>query len=197
MVDLICEYCQKPFKRRLADVNNCKRRGFITVGCSRKCGLALRNRNYFKSEKGRSHLLRQAALNNEKATKEVVERFMTRVINCMKKSNRLRGVEIQITREDLRATWENQGGYCAISGRLMEIPDMRQESHENVGRKRTHLSPWRSSLDRIDSSKGYISGNVQFVCTIANIAKADFSMDQLKTFCSLVQAKNAGVHPTP
>ena len=189
IVDLICEYCHKPFTRRLADVNNCKRRGFLTVACSRPCGLALRNRHYFKTKEGRSRLLKQASLNNEKSTKDPVDRFITRVINGMKKANRTRGIAVNLTREDLHKVWKNQGGYCAISGRCMEVPDMRRESHENIGRRRTHLSPWRASLDRINSSLGYIPGNVQFVCTIGNVAKADFSMTELQTFCSLVHSK--------
>jgi hypothetical protein len=189
MVDLICEYCQKPFTRRLADVNNCKRRGFLTVGCSRKCGLSLRNRHYSKTEEARTRLLQQSVLNNLKATKDPLERFFTRVLNnCKNRKN----LVTSITHDDLASLWRVQSGCCAISGHTMEIPDMKKEAHENVGRKRVHLSPWRASLDRIDSSKGYIPGNVQFVCTITNLAKADFSMDELRTFCSLVHSKNSG-----
>lgn len=185
IVDLICEYCQKPFNRRLADVNNCKRRGFLSVACSRQCGLALRNRAYSKTEKARAHLAHQSRLNNKKATKSPLERFFTRTLNSAQRTGKL-----GLSREDLQDLWTSQNGLCAISGIIMEIPDMLYDKHKNTGRRRTHLSPWRASLDRIDSSKGYVPGNVQFVCTIANIAKADFSMDQLNEFCSWVHSKN-------
>lgn len=104
----------------------------------------------------------------------------------MKRAHRQRLVEIALTREDLTRLWYHQEGLCAISGRLMEIPDMLHDKHNNVGRRRTHLSPWRASLDRIDSSQGYMVGNVQFVCTIANLAKADFTLEELKAFCMAV-----------
>ena len=44
-------------------------------------------------------------------------------------------------------------------------------------------SPDRASLDRIDSSKGYVKGNVQFVSYMANCAKNEFTSAKLKHFC--------------
>jgi hypothetical protein len=41
-------------------------------------------------------------------------------------------------------------------------------------------------LDRIDSSKGYIFGNVQFVSLMANYAKRDFLEEELLRFCEAV-----------
>jgi hypothetical protein len=40
----------------------------------------------------------------------------------------------------------------------------------------------RASLDRIDSSKGYIKGNVEFVCLAINFAKNDFKKEEMKSF---------------
>ena len=46
---------------------------------------------------------------------------------------------------------------------------------------------WKVSIDRIDSSKGYIKGNVQLVCVLYNLMKnklpeeeMDEAFDQLK-----------------
>jgi hypothetical protein len=43
-------------------------------------------------------------------------------------------------------------------------------------------SPYSASLDRIDSSKGYMKGNVEFVCLAVNLAKQSFSREQMMTF---------------
>jgi hypothetical protein len=36
------------------------------------------------------------------------------------------------------------------------------------------------SVDRIDSSKGYVPGNVQLVCKWVNLAKQDYSNDDME-----------------
>ena len=48
------------------------------------------------------------------------------------------------------------------------------------------MHPNTASLDRIDSSLGYIPGNVQFVSVIANYAKRDFQEEELFEFCEAV-----------
>ena len=44
----------------------------------------------------------------------------------------------------------------------------------------------KASVDRIDNHKGYVPGNIQFVCMIANFAKNVFSESDLLMFCSAV-----------
>ena len=43
-----------------------------------------------------------------------------------------------------------------------------------------------ASLDRIDSSKGYIEGNVQWVTYQANVSKHTMTMEELYEFCRKV-----------
>ncbi|MEO1764581.1 MAG: hypothetical protein AAFR83_22070, partial [Cyanobacteria bacterium J06629_18] len=50
------------------------------------------------------------------------------------------------------------------------------------------LHPKTASLDRIDSCKGYVFGNVQFVSLMANYAKRDFLEEELLRFCEAVNA---------
>lgn len=48
-------------------------------------------------------------------------------------------------------------------------------------------TPTGASLDRIDSSKGYVKGNVQFVCLSMNYAKNGFSDQQIKDFVDSIR----------
>jgi hypothetical protein len=48
----------------------------------------------------------------------------------------------------------------------------------NNGRILTNLS-----IDRIDSKKGYIKDNIQFVCMAINQMKSDLTLDELYFFC--------------
>ena len=42
--------------------------------------------------------------------------------------------------------------------------------------------PELCSLDRIDPNKGYIKGNVEFVCLFINLGKTNFSKEQVVSF---------------
>lgn len=48
------------------------------------------------------------------------------------------------------------------------------------------LTPRRASLDRIDSSIGYIPGNIRFVSVMANYCKNSFSDQEVFEFCQAV-----------
>lgn len=49
------------------------------------------------------------------------------------------------------------------------------------GRVNTNIS-----IDRIDSSIGYVRGNVQFVCDVANRMKQDLSQEELLVWCKKI-----------
>ena len=74
-----------------------------------------------------------------------------------------------ITFDNILKLYESQGGKCAITGVKLT---------HRVGKK----SPYKISLDRIDSNKGYVEGNVHLVAMAANYMKNDFTMDQIEKF---------------
>lgn len=50
-----------------------------------------------------------------------------------------------------------------------------------AGRVNTNIS-----IDRIDSSVGYVRGNVQFVCDVVNRMKQDLSQTDLMLWCNRI-----------
>lgn len=56
------------------------------------------------------------------------------------------------------------------------------KGEEGKDRKRVH--PWAPSLDRIDSSRGYVRGNVQVVCWAYNVAKNQWADHVVLTMAS-------------
>lgn len=72
---------------------------------------------------------------------------------------------ITISAEYLIGLYYKQNGLCAISGMKMthRYKDLRS-----------------ISIDRIDSTKGYIKGNVQLVCQWVNLAKGQHSDHEFK-----------------
>jgi hypothetical protein len=87
---------------------------------------------------------------------------------------------ILVTEEMIRTLYEQQEGRCALSEHLLDIQDKR----------------WRPSLDRIDSSKGYVAGNMQLVAWIVNRSKSKFSDAAFREVCSAVAEAVEGSYET-
>lgn len=85
----------------------------------------------------------------------------------IQRSANARNIEFNLTKEYLDELYKKQLGLCAITGD--KLPDINE-----------------SSLDRIDSNKGYIEGNVQWVTVQANKCKHILSMKELYEFCKKV-----------
>ena len=94
------------------------------------------------------------------------------------------GRECNITLEYLKKLWEKQGGRCPYTGWKLDNLQTTSDWDSNI------LHPKTASLDRIDSCKGYIFGNVQFVSVMANYAKRDFLEEELLRFCRAVVIMN-------
>lgn len=85
----------------------------------------------------------------------------------IRKSAEARDIPFSLT---IRYLWDlfiKQNKICAITGDY--IPNIK-----------------KASLDRIDSSKGYIEGNVQWVTKQANLSKHTMTIEQLHEFCRKV-----------
>jgi hypothetical protein len=84
------------------------------------------------------------------------------------KKGRIMG--FNLTPEYIQGIYDEQGGVCALSGLKFEM---------ELGKPRKR-NPYRPSVDRINSNKGYVKGNIQFVLTIVNTMKMDYTDDVLR-----------------
>jgi len=80
--------------------------------------------------------------------------------------------EINISYEDVLKIWENQEGFCAISGIKM--------SHIIGNDKETQKTPFNASLDRRDNKKGYTKDNIHLICNWLQSAKSDYEINDIK-----------------
>lgn len=88
-------------------------------------------------------------------------------------SARRRNLDFSIDAQYLWKIWEIQDGICAYTGKNIELNK-------------------DASLDRIDSSKGYIQGNVQWVSWIVNRMKLNIPHDEFIKICKDVAEYNKG-----
>ena len=84
--------------------------------------------------------------------------------------------EFTITIEYAWELYLKQGRKCALSG--MDIGFLEREGSR--GRRCS------ASLDRIDSAKGYVEGNVQWVHKHVNIMKNKYPLDYFLKLCHLI-----------
>lgn len=90
------------------------------------------------------------------------------------------GIPFEITIEYAWQLFEKQNGKCAISGADLYLAQSTST--------RPHQT---ASLDRIDSTKGYIEGNVQWVHKNINLMKNTIPEEDFINWCKLVCAHNS------
>jgi hypothetical protein len=88
-----------------------------------------------------------------------------------------RGIEVSVSKEYVFNLLEGQGYKCALSGEDIALAHGRNAFMH--GRK-------TASIDRIDSSKGYISENIQWVHKDINRMKGPMSQDDFLNWCRKV-----------
>ncbi len=107
------------------------------------------------------------------------------ILSRTRRSARSRNLPMDIDVEFLRSLWEAQQGCCAVSG--LAFTD---EPHKEAFVK----TPFAPSLDRIDSSRGYLKGNVRLVCIAANFALNEWGDDVLRRLAHGVVETERQVH---
>lgn len=88
---------------------------------------------------------------------------------------KIRGLEFSVTIQGLWDLYVGQGGRCALTGLPIKFVTRRDRSPETT-----------ASCDRIDSNKGYVMGNVQWVHKDVNLMKMSMPEDRFVEMCSLV-----------
>jgi len=171
MTALVCPVCKDDFERATKEVNRWRRKDPNRVFyCGRKCSGKAVSKNLGEYlGNGDPSLLMPS---NRKDEFSRFRYFM------QKARNRRHATDLDLP--FLRDLWTDQEGRCALSGVLMDLP-----RSTGAWASRTH-DPLKPSLDRIDSSKGYLKGNVRFVTVIANMARQSWTDEQVVAFCRAV-----------
>ena len=101
--------------------------------------------------------------------------------NLARAKNRKDGKVFDITADDLVAIAEQQKWKCALTKKPLEFT----RGGEYFGGK--WANPRSCSIDRIDSSKGYVKGNIQLVWWAINHMKAHLTNDEFRMYAKLIK----------
>lgn len=99
------------------------------------------------------------------------------ILQNSKGAARRKQIPHNIGKEFMEILYLEQGGECALSGESLELSGDRYLSN-------------LMSLDRIDSSLGYVEGNVQWVCVKYNLMKAHATQEEFIEMCKKVVEKS-------
>lgn len=105
---------------------------------------------------------------------DISDTFWSRI----KKSARIRDIDFNITKIYIWELFLKQNKKCKLSNLdiIIEKSICRKRGKSNI----------TASLDRIDSSKGYIVGNVQWLHKDVNYIKQDLDESYFKILCKLI-----------
>lgn len=190
-ITLVCETCGKSFEREVKEHNRTLRLGKRSF-CSRKCtGISNieRLKPYWEANK---HILAAQSRKNIGGTRFVDEfsPFRWHLRSILKHAAK-NGKEVTITLEDLKQQWDKQAGVCPYTGWKMVNPPLASKHNDISG------IPDKASVDRIDSARGYVVDNIQFVALAAQYAKHAWTEEQLIEFCVAVANNNKSRTDSP
>jgi len=175
-IELTCKECGKVFDKLKKEHDRQVREGREPdhFFCSQSCVAKWANREYPEKHPGDASRIEDYQYESDEHSPF---RYFLKNIRASDK-------EYNIDLPYLKELWEKQEGKGVYTNWELKNPSTMS------ARENSKLKPETARLDRIDSNKGYIKGNVQFVSYMANMAKNKFSGEQLRDFCEAVTDNN-------
>jgi hypothetical protein len=98
--------------------------------------------------------------------------YLNKCLQSARRTDLVKHREFNISLEYVMSLLEKQNYLCAVSGVLL-----------------THnlYDPFAASIDRIDSNKGHVVGNIQIVCVFVQLGKARFEDSRCREIIKQIQ----------
>jgi hypothetical protein len=164
----ICDNCGKEFEKPLSEINRnekLKRSNF----CSRSCVGKSHISNF--GDKSWSFKTNQFKRQGDEFTKF---KYYMKVINSRHGE---KGLEVNVTLEDLKAQWDLQNGLCKFTGIELILSTHSKIINDPI---------YSASVDRIDSNIGYVKGNIVWVSRSINYMKNNMSDEMVWKLCNII-----------
>jgi hypothetical protein len=171
-ITIECAECKKVFDKDEREYNQHVRKGRSHFFCGLSCRTAARN-----------HLprLRRFSIRTHAGNRrDAFTPFRWYLLRARARANK---GPTDLTLEYLKTLWERQQGICPLTGWSLCLP-------EDTNGWIAGIVPEAASLDRIDSTLGYVQGNVRFIAVIANYARQTFSDGDVVRFAKAVVSRS-------
>lgn len=179
-IKLVCGTCNKEFEYYKGEYNRQTKKGRTVFYCSNKCSSkrpenAQRIRKLGVKFKGGENRL----VEDKDFILSSMNEFLRRIRNRKRYKPEKVG-DSDLTSDYLIKLWNKQNGLCSYTGVKLILP-----SYKNY---KLTSSNYKASLDRIDSTRGYIIGNVQFISHTMNNLKYNMTDKDLKEFFLIIKS---------
>lgn len=167
-----CKTCIKCNATKVvSEFHKDKTKKFGVKGTCKICAKEISYKYYLKNSEG---IRKRTSVYAKSYTPKFSRDIDSRLKNlCTKAKGRTK--EFNLIDIDLLNLWDKQDGRCAYT----KLPLLATANQFNT-----------VSLDRVDSSKGYVVGNIQLVCAAINKMKQEYSEEMFVLFCLLVTQNN-------
>jgi hypothetical protein len=171
-VELVCPKCGITYHKDKSEYIRNQKKGRESY-CSLNCASRV---NFYKNipeEKRSKYDISKHAHDNVDEYTDF--RYTFKLLKCrMKKS-------CDLSLNDLKELWEFQGGICPYTGIKLKLMK-HGYAFSDITNSRFEIA----SLDRIDSSKGYIKGNVCYVSMMINFMKNNMGVESTVDFMRII-----------
>ena len=161
-----CNYCNKEFTKDSSEVKRNQklgRRNFCSRSCSSKT-----NETFRLLPRDGKHLNPLNKVDKFTGFREHLRRI------------KYRSKEVDLSLEDMLEIWNKQSGICIYS----------KVKLEKCNNRNVNNPIYSMSLDRIDSSKGYIKDNIQFISIAMNHMKNSMTHEQTLELIEILKNNN-------
>lgn len=164
-----CDNCGKEFQKPQSEINRSIKLGRNNY-CCRECSIegARKTRANLPHKPASNKLLEH--LKHICGNQRDAYTPFRYSLRCAKR----RFKDVNVTLDDLKDVWEKQNGICPYTGIKLILPEDSNINQIDFFH--------RASLDRIDSEKGYVKGNIQFISTPINLMKQSQTDLDVKNF---------------
>ena len=153
LIEINCDHCDVKFEKPLSEYNrnlNLNRKNYCSRSC---CGKSAFNLQFLKSLTPTNDI---SEYSNNRKDEYTGFRYYYR-------NAKSRFKEFDLTLQDIKDQWELQKGICPYTNFELLLYTTKVKNPYEL----------RASLDRINSSIGYIKGNIEFISLPINYLKND------------------------
>ncbi len=167
VVELICKQCDCKFDKVKKEYDRQVRNGRDYFFCSLTCNTKCTNS---KNNNLGNYLCDVSLLTLSNNGKDDLSPYKTYLRRCEQRKQ-----HCDLTWFDLKTQFECQQGKCALTN--VDLVLENKVSNPN----------YSASLDRIDSNKGYVKDNIQWVSVITNLAKNKYPIYIIEEYFSIIR----------